>query len=199
MRALDALNASLFRDRHPELVHEIDLVESGGASELSYPADGQAILDQVLGGYVLVWRDASARWHYIDLSDDPTLAAQFNLAPYVSPGASFLQNALDQAYKVFGGVGELVSWVPWIVGGWIVISLLSVAGAPRRNPPRRRQYRTNPPDSIEIGFPVEKVLYRKRPGHGDCDAECRSNGHRYVHTFKKGFPLIGRANGKLEI
>lgn len=101
-RAMDALEASLFMDRHPGLLNEKHLIDNGGmfseeTGDLTYPyGDGRAIFDQAVNGYVLVWRDATAHWHFIDLSDKPQLAVQFNQAEYVSADSSFTNNILTE-------------------------------------------------------------------------------------------------------
>ena len=81
-RELTNLEILQFRERHPDVDTMIDMDDS----QLSYPAPGLAVLDPS-GRYVLVWRDASRRWHYVDLATVPefqTIAAQVNAPRFVS-------------------------------------------------------------------------------------------------------------------
>lgn len=101
-REMDFLESALFIDRHAGLLDEIQRIDNGGmfgefTGDLAFPwGDGRAIYDQAMNGYVLVWRDASKRWHYIDLSDKPQLDGEFNNEPYVAPDSSFTQAILEE-------------------------------------------------------------------------------------------------------
>jgi hypothetical protein len=78
------------------------------------------------GQYVLVWRDASRRWHYIDLSGWPlmeSVAAQTNRPAFVSDPQylELIQSQLDRAFNLtLSGL----EWVPWIVGGLVAYEVL---------------------------------------------------------------------------
>jgi len=120
---MNALEISLFKDRHPALVQEINLISDpdsyGTGSDLDYPRAGRAVLDSPPAGdyYVLVWRDASGRWHFIDLSDRPNLFREINKPPFVSTDASFLDNVLQEMQNV--GNTLLL-----LVGAVVIVSLL---------------------------------------------------------------------------
>lgn len=65
---------------------------------------------------------------------------------------------------------------------------------------RRRTKLKNPKGGRwMIGDEVEAIYYRKGQPHSDCDAKCKAADHRFVHRFKRKFPLIGRPDGLLEI
>ena len=81
-RELTNLEVDDFLARHPDVWDMVD----ANADELVYPADGLAVLDPS-GRYVLVWKDASGRWHYIDLADMremQTIAESVNAPTFVS-------------------------------------------------------------------------------------------------------------------
>jgi hypothetical protein len=126
-RAMNALEASLFMDRHPGLLDEKHLIDNGGmisaeTGDLTFPyGDGRAIWDPTFQGYVLVWRDATAHWHFIDLSDKPQLAAQFNGAPYVSPDTSFTNSILAELQQA--GQGLQASLTTGLILAVVVIVL----------------------------------------------------------------------------
>lgn len=228
-RALSALEASLFLDRHTEtgptgltLLEEKHLIDNGGmfsehTGDLAYPwGDGRAIYDAGYNGYVLVWRDASKRWHYIDLSDKPALAGQFNNEPYVSPDASFTNNIFDELKRAADRLQNAI-FTGLLIGAAVLLVTNWPAPAPRyrTNPPKRRRRRAarrrrNPPKQIrrrgaammknpltEIYPPTRGVIIagmKKGPGH-PCDAACRRAGHKYKHRFKAAVEFLGFPNG----
>jgi hypothetical protein len=128
MRALDALESSLFKDGHSSLREEIRAIDAGATgSDLSYPAAGRAVWDAPIQGYVLVWRDASKRWHFIDISDSPELAAEVNKPEYHTLDESFTHNVLEKVYGLAGAAGAAaaagLSWLPWLIGGLVVLEV----------------------------------------------------------------------------
>jgi hypothetical protein len=82
VRELTNLEISDFLLRHPDVADMVGWDDS----LLVYPADGLAVLDPS-GRYVLVWKDASARWHYVDLSTMPemqSIAQAINAPLFIS-------------------------------------------------------------------------------------------------------------------
>lgn len=50
----------------------------------------------------------------------------------------------------------------------------------------------------EVYPKVDSVSATKRPDHQHCDADCRRNGHRYIHEFASPAPrLLGLPDGSL--
>lgn len=97
-RELTDLEIDGFLERHPQVWTDVGIINGGGytAAPLAYPKAGMAI-QEPSGRYVLVWRDASQRWHFIDLSDMSlmnTIADQLNQPPYVSD-PDYLGGILD--------------------------------------------------------------------------------------------------------
>jgi len=87
-RELTNLEVESFLQRHPDVQTSVEAVEAGGVAQLpiAYPGAGVAVQDPS-GRYVLVWRDATRHWHFIDLADMTlmnTIAAQVNNPPFVS-------------------------------------------------------------------------------------------------------------------
>lgn len=82
LRELTNLEIDQFLARHPDVW---DMVEANDR-QLVYPGAGLAVLDPS-GRYVLVWKDASGIWHYIDLADMTqmqTIANSTNAPHFVS-------------------------------------------------------------------------------------------------------------------
>ena len=55
-----------------------------------------------------------------------------------------------------------------------------------------RPSRLQNPREIQIAPRVDAIMYsfgNPPVPHGDCDAECKRKGHRYIHEYTKKFPL----------
>lgn len=67
----------------------------------------------------------------------------------------------------------------------------------------RKPKRLSNPRMVTIAPRVDSISYSfgdPPVAHGDCDAECKKAGHRYVHDFDKDFPLCwDTATGRLLI
>lgn len=176
--------------------------EQGPAPWLTYeipipgqiPQAGLWLNDSVLG-IVVVFPDAKG-------------VLRFTTAAAPPPNAEALGSY--GVIPVLGGVADFVETIAIsaaiLAGLWFAWPFLA-STRPRTNPRRRRRKNppgrgrmilSNPGRNVVIGNEVEKIFYRKGQPHA-CDAECRRSDHRYVHTFERKFPLIGRADGMLEI
>jgi len=87
-RELTNLEIESFLQRHPDVQTSVEAVQAGGVAQLpiAYPGAGVAVQDPS-GRYVLVWRDATRHWHFIDLADMTlmnTIAAQVNNPQFIS-------------------------------------------------------------------------------------------------------------------
>lgn len=107
-RELTNLEVESFLQRHPDVETSVEAVESGGVAQLpiAYPGAGVAVQDPS-GRYVLVWRDATRHWHFIDLSDMTlmnTIAEQTNKPQFISD-PDYL-GALKEAVFGPGGLGS---------------------------------------------------------------------------------------------
>lgn len=91
------------------------------------PHYGLAVLDPS-GRYVLVWRDASKRWWFIDLWDMELFAREINKPLYWSPDANFLSQVFRRAGEVLKNIPESFEfakdWIPLAVGGILVYLLI---------------------------------------------------------------------------
>lgn len=83
------------------------------------------------GLQVLVSADAAGTWHYVDISDNPTLVANVNQAPYEPADSSFIGNVEDQIKKILDQLAHMVpdastalSWAPVVIGAVLLIALL---------------------------------------------------------------------------
>src|SRR6267142_3670043 len=62
-------------------------------------------------GQLLLWYDASGRFHIVDVTN-LSIAKEVAKAPYESPGSSFWENLGEEFKGLFGGI---VNWTPWIL------------------------------------------------------------------------------------
>lgn len=70
--------------------------------------------------------------------------------------------------------------------------------AKRRKYTGAGQHKTNPPAKLIYGRILEIRAEKTQPHQ--CDAECTSHGHRYVHTFEsRNAKIYGLANGDILI
>jgi len=75
---------------------------------------------------------------------------------------------------------------------WMVVQPL---GARRQ----RRAPASNPRRPTEIYAHLREIVATKGPGHLNCDAACKRARHTYRHVFTSGPPVLGLADGSLEI
>lgn len=94
-----------FLERHGDVWRMKTLIDNGSsptaAVPLAFPYHGLAVREDS-GDYVLVWRDASERWHFIDLSDDPAVGEEIGKPEFFSPDSSFLDNVLSELRNIGG-------------------------------------------------------------------------------------------------
>lgn len=111
-RELTNLEIDQFLQRHPDVW---DMVEANDY-RLVYPRQGLAVLDPS-GRYVLVWKDASGVWHYIDLSDMTQMnaIAQSVNAPYFVSDPDLLGLIHDQISNI--GTVTVSFLVPALIVG----------------------------------------------------------------------------------
>ncbi len=125
-RELTNLEIDQFLQRHPDVdlaVWDITNYQPT-ALPLAYPDPGLAVKDPS-GRYVLVWRDASLFWHYIDLADMTlmdTIAQETNRPAYISD-PDYLGLLKDQ----LPSAKDLINWTALgliVVGAVIVGKIL---------------------------------------------------------------------------
>lgn len=130
-RPLDALESTTLTTLlYPALGEEMARLDSYSYTTdplgLAYPNSGRAY-KWPDGSYTLVWRDASRRWWFIDVTD--RFAAQTNKPQYISPDASFLQNVIDEIEEMIAAGAEAakkaVDLTPYLVGIGVIVFLAS--------------------------------------------------------------------------
>jgi hypothetical protein len=123
-RELTNLEIEAFLTRHAEIANAVQRIRDGGytAVPLAYPNAGVAVREPS-SRYVLVWRDASLHWHFIDLSDMTameTIAAQVNLPEYISDPGS-----LELIHSELGNLGNAIVSVLRSLSVVLVIGLVA--------------------------------------------------------------------------
>lgn len=126
-RVLSQQESAEFLLRHLNIQREIDNINRGGSSpDLVYPRSGRAVLDR--NTYVLVWRDARARWWFIDLTGHPGVPTEVNKPQYFSPDSGFLSNVIQRTAAMLEAGARaamaLIGALPWLVGGLLLIMVL---------------------------------------------------------------------------
>lgn len=111
-RELTNLEIDDFLNRHPDVWDSLNWDPA-----YSYPQDGVAVLDPS-GRYVLVWRDASRIWHYVDLADlrEMQTIATSNNAPRFISDPDYLSLIHEQLGVIWKGT-------EWLGLGLIVAGL----------------------------------------------------------------------------
>jgi len=130
-RELTNLEIENFLDRHGDVKASVYAIEHGGftALPLAYPLAGVAV-QEPSGRYVLVWRDAVGRWHYIDLSDMSmmdTIAAETDQPAFISD-PDYLGLIHEQIQQALNLTISGVEWVPLLVVGVLAVVLVQKFG-----------------------------------------------------------------------
>lgn len=126
-RELTNLEVEGFLQRHADVQQQKIIIDGGGYASLplAYPNAGVAVKEPS-GRYVLVWKDASSRWHFIDLSDMSqmdSIARATNQAPFVSDPQylELIQSAVSRALNL---TVSGLEFVPFVVGGLVLYEFL---------------------------------------------------------------------------
>lgn len=126
-RELTAAEVVTFKAGHPEIDRALSPQSYADLNRI--PEHGLAVLDG--SRYVLVWKDAVAKWHFIDLTGAPQMEELSKNKPeFVSPDSSLIDSIWSQLAKVGQGaedtVQKLVKAVALMVVIFVAVELISV-------------------------------------------------------------------------